>query len=404
MSRISILHVVNLVASRCGGAPIASQLIAHYQALEGHDVSVCTTNVDFPRGVLPVPTETNLLQGGVSKRYFPVQFRPLLISIPFWIWLKDSIKYFDIVHIHGLYRFPVTYAAYRARKAGVPYVISPHGSLNPFLYQQSHYSLRLKRIYERLFDIPNLDHAFAIHYTAKEEADRAAFLKLRAEPMIVPIGIDWANYKELPKKGNFRMRLGISQQTPLVLFLGRINFTKGLDLLVPAFRLVLEIFSDARLAIVGPDNEGYVAKVRQWCNEQGIVNNVIFVDYLEPEAVKQTYADADVFVLPSYTENFGMTVVEAMACGCPVVISNQVSIWREIQEEKAGLVVNLDSREIAQAICQVLANKYAASVMGKQGRMAAEKRYAWPLIVDKLTQIYQKLILENEKRKERPGV
>ena len=121
-----------------------------------------------------------------------------------------------------------------------------------------------------------------------------------------------------------------------------------------------------------------------------------------PEEVKQAYVDADVFVLPSYTENFGMTVVEAMACACPVVISDQVNIWREIQEEEAGLVVGLEPREIANAICRVLADKDAAKLMGSRGRMAAEERYAWPRIVEQLTQIYRGLI-EDAAAKRRLG-
>jgi len=117
-------------------------------------------------------------------------------------------------------------------------------------------------------------------------------------------------------------------------------------------------------------NEGRGAKVRQWCREQGIADKVIFVDHLGPEEVKQAYVDANVFVLPSYTENFGMTVVEAMACGCPVVISDQVNIWREIQEERAGLVVGLEPGNIANSICRVLLDKDEAGGMGRRGRVA----------------------------------
>jgi glycosyltransferase involved in cell wall biosynthesis len=260
----------------------------------------------------------------------------------------------------------------------------------------------LKRIYERLFDFPNLNHASAIHYTATEEMERASFLKLRAPAVIVPNGIDWRRYAMLPSRGVFRNRIGIDFRTSLLLFLGRINFKKGLDLLVPSFAQVLEKIPNARLAIVGPDNEGYGVKVRQWCREQGIAEKVIFVDHLGLHDVIQAYVDADVFVLPSYTENFGMTVVEAMACGCPVVISDQVNIWREVQEEGAGLVVSLEPAQIADAICRVLEDKEAAREMGRRGRSAAERRYAWPQIVEQLTDIYRRLIAEKTAGRRRP--
>ena len=394
MGRLNILHVVSIVAPRYAGAGIASQLMARYQAKMGHKVAICTTNVDFPKGTLMVPIDRPVFKDGIYIWYFTVTFRPLLVSIPLWMWLRAEIRSFDIVHIHGLYRFPVTSAACWARRVGIPYVIMPHGSLDPFLYNQSRHNLLLKRIYERLFDIPNLKHAAAINYTAGEEAKRAAFLKLHTKPVIIPNGIDWESYRQLPLKGSFRQRIKLNHQTPLVLFLGRVNFKKGLDLLIPAFGFVAQKYSDARLAIVGPDNEGYGSKVRRWCGQQGIQDRVFFVGHLGHEEVKEAYVDADVFVLPSYTENFGLTVVEAMACGSPVVISDQVNIWREVQGLRAGIVVGLYPCALAEAICRVLSDKGVAKTMGTRGRFAAEKYYAWSRIVEHQIQMYQVLIDE----------
>jgi len=389
-----ILHVIQNMSPRHGGPTTVLKALTHAQALAGLDVTLCTTNEDYPVGQMDVPTDVPVKENGVTVWYHRVHFFPLVFSVTLAKWLKREIAGFDIVHIHGLYRFPSSYAAWCAWKERVPYLIRPHGSLDPFLYKQSRYSLPLKRIYERLFDIPNLNGAAAIHYTAQEEAERTAFLDLRAPAVVVPNGLDWSEYEGLPERGRFRRRIDLDRRTPLVLFLGRLNFKKGLDLLVPAFAQVAKNLPEARLAIVGPDNEGYGAKVRQWCREQGVADKVVFVDHLGPEEVKQAYVDADVFVLPSYTENFGMTVVEAMACGCPVVISDQVNIWREIQEEGAGLVVGLNPAQIANAICRVLADKEASGEMGKRGRMAAERRYAWPRIVEQLTQVYRKVIEE----------
>ena len=392
-SELKILHVIESLDVTRGGPVSVLRGLARAQALAGHRVAVYTT-----RDHTDTPNNDGFPQTiGVTVSCFPVSNRAMLFSPALYRRLRTGVIDFDIIHIHGLYRFPVTYAAWCARKAEVPYIMRPHGALDPFLYRQSRYgkwALPLKRMYERLFDMPNLNCASAIHYTAKEEMERTAFLKLRAPAVVIPNGIDWGAYTPLPKSGAFRRRIGLEAQTPLVLFLGRINFKKGLDLLVPSFARVLEKFPDVRLAIVGPDNEGYGLKVRQWCREQGVADKVIFVDYLGPEEVKQAYVDADVFVLPSYTENFGMTVVEAMACGCPVVISDQVNIWREVQEEEAGLVVGLDPPKIANAICRVLSDKEAAGEMGRRGRVAAQRRYSWPRIVDQMTQVYREVIEE----------
>jgi glycosyltransferase involved in cell wall biosynthesis len=394
---MKILHVIQTLSPRYGGPAITLRGLAHEQARAGHQVYICTTyDHDHAwNGNVPVndPIKENEITVWCHKAYFG----PLLLSGELVFCLKRVIAGFDIVHIHGLYRFPVSYAAWYARKKGVPYIITPHGSLDPFLYRQSSYgraALPLKRIYEQFFDIPNLNNATAIHYTAQEEAERTSFLKLRAKAVIVPNGLDWESYENLPAKSFFRRRLGLNANTPLVLFLGRINPIKGLDLLVPAFAQVLQKWPQARLAIVGPDNEGYGVKVRRWCCKQHIEDRVFFMDHLETGDVKKAYVDADVFVLPSYTENFGMAVVEAMACGCPVIISDQVNIWREVRDAGAGIVVKLDPGQIANAICRVLEKNEEAQTMGLQGRRAAKELYAWPRIIEKLTRVYQELIEE----------
>jgi glycosyltransferase involved in cell wall biosynthesis len=389
---LNILHVISVVAPRYGGAGVASQLMARYQARMGHKVTICTTNVDYPSGLLPVAANQPIDKDGVLYIHFKVSSRTLLFSLAMLKWMKKNISSFDIVHIHGLYRFPVTYAAWLTRNLRIPYLICPHGSLDPFLYKQSRYNIFLKRTHERLVDIPNLNYSSAIHYTSREEAERASFLGLRSRQIIVPNCIDWDNYESLPVKGVFRRRLGLGDLTPLVLFLGRINFKKGLDILVPAFSILAKLIPDARLAIVGPDNDGYGVKVKRWCRERDIEAKVLFVDYLCPKEVKQAYVDADVFVLPSYTENFGLTVVEAMACGCPVVISDKVNIWREIRMADAGIVTSLKPYAIAEAILNLLTNPCAAQKMGVHGRRAAEAYYGWPLIVGKLSGVYQELI------------
>lgn len=131
------------------------------------------------------------------------------------------LREYDIAHIHGLYRFPPTYAAWQARKQGVPYIIQPHGSLDSFMYARSSLSVPLKRLYECWFDFPNLHAAGAIHYTAEDERERAAFLKLRAPSFVVAIGVEWQRFENLPSRGAFRSAHKLGDAL-LVLFLGRL--------------------------------------------------------------------------------------------------------------------------------------------------------------------------------------
>jgi glycosyltransferase involved in cell wall biosynthesis len=389
---MNILHVIGSLDPAAGGTTAALADLVRYQAIAGQRVAVCTTDRGHPpRRLLGIEAVTRVLKTAVDLHCFAVDFSPLLYSRSMMRWLTDNISRFDVVHIHGVYRFPMTYAARCAQMQAVPYIVRPHGALDPYLFRQSSASVVLKRLYERWFALPLLNAAGAIHYTSEDERERASFLRLRAPSFVVPNGIDWDRFERLPRHGAFRARLGIGS-VPLALFLGRINFKKGLDLLVPAFAQLRRLHPDAHLAIVGPDNEGYGAKVRQWVRDCGLEQWVHLVDRLDGPEVLQAYVDADVFVLSSYTENFGMTVVEAMACSTPVVISDQVNIHREVRNASAGLVTRCDIDEIAEAMAALLSDEARRQAMGAAGRCAARDLYSWPPIVRQLTLEYEAVI------------
>src|SRR5437667_9422323 len=152
---MNILHVLECFAPRYGGPVSVLRALADAQADAGHTITICTTNCDYPDGILR-PAGTESVRGGaVNVHYFPVQVTPIKISIQLARFIDRKIEDFDVVHIHGLYRFPTTYAARSARKRGVPYIIRPHGSLAPYLHHRSAKSVLIKRLYERLFDFPN---------------------------------------------------------------------------------------------------------------------------------------------------------------------------------------------------------------------------------------------------------
>lgn len=392
---MKILHVLESFSPRYGGPVSVARALACAQADAGNEVTVCTTNVDYPSGILCAADQGNICDDRVQLFYFPVQFRPLNVSWNFRKFINDHLREFDVVHIHGLYRFPPTYAAYQARKQKIPYVIRPHGALDPYLYTKSSRNILLKRLYERWFDLPNLHGAGGIHYTAEEERQRAAFLGLRAPSFVIPNGIDWSRYAQLPARGAFRAALGLGD-APLVLFLGRLHPKKGLDLLIPAFETIRRRVAGTQLAIVGPENDCFGQQLRAWVAERGLTEAVHFAGHLDAADVIQAYVDADVFVLPSYTENFGMTVVEAMACALPVVISDQVNIHAEVAQAGAGLVTRCDATEVAEAVIALLADQEQRRSLGQAGREAAQVHYSWPNIVDALSREYASVIRESK--------
>jgi glycosyltransferase involved in cell wall biosynthesis len=397
---MKILHVVNDLSPGSGGPTTVLMGLAGQQSAAGLDVSICTTD-SVRKGDDPAAARDvirSLEDRGVTVHRFPVDFRPLLFSRAMARWLHHELAGHDILDVHGLYRFPPTYSAYCARRLGVPYVIRPHGSLDPFLFRQSSISLPLKRLWERLFDLPNLRAAGGVHYTTEEERDRVAFLKLQAPAFVGPYGLDWERFEGLPPRGAFRAMNGIGD-APLILFLGRVNFKKGLDLLIPAFSQVRQHHPGSILTIVGPDNEGYGTQVRRWIREAGLDDSVRLLSPAYGRAVLEAYVDADVFALPSYTENFGMTVVEAMACGLPVVISDQVNIHREVSASGAGLVTPCEAAAVAAAIQTLLADSARREAMGIAGRAACRELYSWPRIVERMQDDYEVAIrLTRERR------
>jgi glycosyltransferase involved in cell wall biosynthesis len=394
---MKILHVIESMSPRYGGPVGVLKSLSRAQATLGHEVSIVTTDTDYPAGTLDVPLNSPTTDCGVSTTYFGVQFRALNLSLPMARALPGIIAAHDITHVHGLYRFPPTYAASAARFKKKPYIIRSFGALDPFMYARSSKSRMLKRFYESLFDLPNLRAASAIHFTTEDERDLAGHLDLKAPSFVIPNGLDWQPYKTLPAPGGFRARLGIGPDTPLVLFLGRINFKKGLDILIPAFAQTRSSVPGAKLAIVGPDNEGYGATVRKLVTENSLADSVIFVDMLNGDQVREAFVDANIFSLPSYTENFGMTVIESLGCATPVVISDQVNIHREVSASGSGLVTPCDAVQVSAAMTSLLLDEDRRKAMGALGRSFVASHYAWPHIVERLDDEYRAAIARHRK-------
>lgn len=392
---MNILHVVPTLAPAAGGTTTVVRQMARAQAQVGHKVTICTTNRDYPRGRLPVVANAPGDEDGVEIIYFRALFGPLLISFGLVSWLRKHMTDFDVVHIHALYRVPVTYAAYRARRQGVPYVMYAHGSLSPHLRKRSRYGRLLKLAYERIFEVRNLNGASLVQFATAGEKEQAGHLRLRAPSAVIPNGVDWEYFAAPVPRGRFRSRIDADMDSPLVLFVGRLDRNKGLDLLIPAFVRVVRDMPDARLVIAGADTDGLGAELRRRCARKAIADRVIFVGQLSRECLREAYVDADVFVLPSYMENFGMTVVEAMAAGVPVVISDQVNLHKVVEDAEAGIVTRCDVDEVGNALRLLLGDIERRRNAGVAAKRLVRERFAWSRVVDLLTQEYTAVIGTN---------
>jgi len=388
---MKILHVIANLAPRYGGPYKACWEMARAVAQLGHRVSIYTTNQDGP-GVLPVPTHRPVWREGVEVRYFPVQPPKFWsASWPLARALRQQIKAVDLVHVHNLYLFHDLVTAYYCRAYGVPYLIQPHGSLDPFIYRRHR---RRKRIMEWGFQNRALRRAAAILFTTAEERRLAAPFIFGTQGVVVPLGMDLDEFAGMPEPGSFRRRRPEIGDQSIILFFGRINFKKGLDIVAKAFGAVARRRPDVHLVIAGPDNEGWGARVRAWLSEEGVLGRTTFTGMLLGEEKMAVLRDADLFVLPSYSENFGLAVIEAMAASLPVIISDQVNIWPEVEAGGAGRVIPCDPGALAGQILDLLENRDAARQMGRKGRALIQEHYQWSKVAAAMAEVYGRILAD----------
>ena len=394
---MKILHVIANLAPRYGGPSKACREMARAVAQLGHEVSIYTTNQDGP-GELEVPLGQPVWQEGVEIRYFPIQApRFWGTSLPLARGLARKIPAADLVHIHSLYLFHNLVAGYLCRRHDIPYLVRPHGTLDPFIFRRHR---GRKRIMEYLFEHRNIRRAAALHFTTAQEQALAAPFTFGAPGLVVPLGIGPGEFAALPEPGGFRRRYPEIGDKPIVLFFGRINFKKGLDILARAFGIAGRQRPDVHLVLAGPDNEGWGARVRAWLEAEGMRDRATFTGMLLGPDKLAVLRDASLFVLPSYSENFGLAVIEAMAAGLPVIISDQVNVWPEVESAGAGRVIPCDAAALAGQMLELLADPGAAAVMGQKGRALVQERFLWPRIAPRLAGVYARIIDEHRRRRE----
>ena len=326
----------------------------------------------------------------VTLQLFAAGFpRAWLTSWPLKQGLERLVPEADVVHIHSLYLylFHCWSAGTLCRKLGIPYIVRPHGTLDPYIRRRHRWR---KLAMELWFQNQVLRDAAAIHYTSAEERRLAEPFVRGAPGSVVPLGLDLADYAHLPPPGSFRALYPETGARPILLFLSRLNFKKGLDILIEAAAHVVAAGIDAHLVIAGPDG-GMEAAARRWVAQAGLAPRTTFTGMLTGRAKLAAFRDASLFVLPSSSENFGIAVVEAMACGTPVLVSDRVNIWREIVEDGAGVAEPPKAHRFAAAALRLMRDEPLRLAMGRAARDCVARRYQWRDIAAELERLYQRL-------------
>jgi len=386
---MKILQVIPSLDPAFGGPTNAALGFSCGLARQGQEVTIFTTDAGANgRSGLPFQIPINIQN--VETCYFPVQYlKHYKFSSSLVKALKENIPYFDVVHIHSLFQFSTLAASYYCRKYQKPYIIRPLGQLDPFVLRRHSFC---KRLYLWFFEYGNLERAYALHFTTEEEMNGCKLLGFKFHSVVIPLGIDLEEFHNLPPYGTFRSKYPELKDKKIILFLSRLNFKKGLDILVKAFAILTKERDDVCLVIVGPDNEGYGRKVKKWLSNEGVLNKAVFVGMLLGRDKLAVLRDSDIFVLPSYSENFGLAVIEAMACGLPVVISNKVNIFSDIKEASAGLVVETDPMQLFAAMKKILDEPQLQKELGDRARVLVERKFNWTVVTPQLIKVYESML------------
>lgn len=383
-----LLHVTPtyLPAQRYGGPIQAVHGLCEALAQRGHDVTVFTTSVDGP-GDSDVPLDRPVRVDSVTVRYFKSRWlRRIYWSRSMSRALGADLPKFDLVHLHSVFLWPTTAAARVAVKRGTPYILTPHGMLVPELLARK--SRVLKSAWIRLFDRANLAQAAAVHVTSEGELRelRRTGLPVR-HTIVVPfgVGVDSIAGPLSPEIDGLRLQVG---PHPIVLFLGRVNWKKGLDRLISAFRLV----KDARLVIAGNDEEGYSPGLRALATRLGVRDRVFFVGPVYGKQKTELLSIASVFALPSYSENLGIAALEALAAGCPVVLTPDVGLAQAIQAAEAGLVSSGEPADLAASIEALIGDSGRRQAMAERGRRLVREQFSWPVVARMMEDAMQQIL------------
>lgn len=382
-----VLHVIPSLDARDGGPSVALPLMARSLAMQDITVDVATTMNAEDARAQGIHFGDPIKREGYTVRYFKRQTTFYKVSLPLLHWLRNHVRNYSLVHNHAVFSFAPLAGARAARLSGVPYLMRPLGLLNSWGME---YRRRwIKAASFRLLDRPALNRAAAVHYTSTEEEREAARLKLRSMSVVVPLGIDLNDFANPPDKEMFFNKFPAARGKQIVLFLSRLDPKKGIELLVQAFARIRSDHPGAMLVIAGSGAPTYEARLRALAASLHLENEMMWTGFLEKPDKLAALAAADIFVLPSFSENFGIALVEAMASGLACISSDRVALAADSKE--ALKIVPCESGALSTALAHLLRDERARISLGRRARERAQQLYSLEATGARLAAVYREL-------------
>lgn len=375
---MKILQVIPYLFPEAGGDVNVCCNLSNQLSRNGHDVTILTTDFKIDRRYA-----SSLEEQGINIVIFPCSLNVALYlySPGMKRWLSANIRNFDVIHLHTYRSYQNKIIHHYARKYSVPYVLQAHGSLPLFFGKKG-----LKRLFDFLWGFRIIqDSTYLIALTKGEVNQYRDMGAMGVRIKIVPNGIDLKEFENPPAKGEFRYRYGIGEKEKVILYVGRLHKSKGIDLLIDAFSK-LDERDKARLIIIGPDG-GNRRSLEKLSEDLDLSNRVLFLGFVTQDEKIQALVDADVFVTPSFN-GFPITFIEASACGTPIVATTNGDALDWI-DGNAGIVTEYDSEHLRDAIAKIIGDARLKARLATNAKDLVSKKLNWTAIALEIESIYR---------------
>ncbi|HEY9698682.1 MAG TPA: glycosyltransferase [Trichocoleus sp.] len=389
---MKVLHVIPSLSPSLGGPPqVALNLVWALREC-GIDAEIVTTNHDGP-GYMDFPLNQRIeYQFGADKNLtVPVWFLPFqppalkefIFSSALTRWLWKHIEDYDVLDNHYLFSYAPTCAGVIARRKNIPYTVRTMGQLTPWALEQSR---RKKQAYTFLIERHNLNQAAAIHCTTAAEAEDVRRFGIQAPTITLPLGVN-SPILYADAKAQLRSQYNLPVHTPIILFLSRLHYKKRPELLLESLHQLKAKYNFYAI-LAGSGTPEYLTELNTLAESLGISDRVSFPGLITGKAKDVLLQGSDFFVLPSFSENFGIAVAEALVSGLPVIITPGIQIAEDVAAARAGLVVEGEVNDLTEAIEKLLVSTQLRSELGNNGKQLAQTRYCWKTIAQDLIPIY----------------
>ncbi len=394
---MKILHVIPSISPTLGGPSEVALNIVHALRESGVDTEIVTTNYG---GAQPMDVPLNQRVDYTFKAerevsvpvwflpYTPPSLKEFIFSWPLTNWLWENIQNYQLLDNHYLFSYAPSCAATVARLKGIPYTVRTMGQLTPWALAQKQLK---KQVYTLLVERHNLNHAAAIHCTTSAEAENVRKFGIQKPTITLPLGAN----SPMPisdAAAQLRHKYSIPADTPIVLFLSRLHYKKRPELLLQSLSQLKNQGHCFHAIFAGSGESDYIGELQDLVSSLSLAQQVSFPGLVTGFDKDLLLQGADLFVLPSFSENFGIAVAEALVAGLPVVITPEIQISSDVVAAEAGLVMPGEVESFTGAISQLLSTPKLRQELGANAQRLAQTRYSWKPIAQSLASTYEAII------------